>query len=123
MRHKTALQRADGTGWHYGTAGKTGGSPLGRCREHPPHPTEDEARACYGAYLREDTIRLDAGALSWTSCEHRTDGTRCPNPTQAYAAYGDDGYGQTALCPDHMTVDNVIAAAQLDGPAGDAWIS
>jgi len=123
MRTKTALQRADGTGWHYGIAGKAGGHPLGRCTEHPPHPTEAEARECYGAYVREDTIKLDAGTTSWTSCEHRADGKRCPNPTVAFATYGDDGYGQVSVCPDHMTVECVIAAARLDGPAGDAWIS
>ena len=45
------------------------------------------------------------------------------NPAKSVAYHGDDGYGQTALCPDHMTVDNVIAVADLAGPAGDAWIS
>ena len=123
MRHKTALQLADGSGWHYGNAGKSGGHPIGRCANHPPHPTEAEARECYGAYLREDTIRLGAGTCSWTPCTARPKGRKCPNPTQAVAAYGDDGYGQVALCPGHMTVEHVIAVAGLDGPAGDAWIS
>lgn len=123
MRTKTALQLADGTGWHYGYATKGGGYPIGRCTGHAPHPTEDEARECYGAYVREDTIRLDAHACSWTPCTARPDGRKCPNPTQGVATYGDDGYGQVALCPGHMTVENVIEAAQLAGPAGDAWIS
>lgn len=123
MRNKTALQLADGSGWHYGIAGRKGGHPIGRCTEHPPHPTEDDARECYGAFLREDTIRLNASSCRWTACEARPEGQRCPKPTQSIAAYGDDGYGMTALCPDHMTVADVIAAAQLDGPAGDAWIS
>lgn len=124
MRTKTALQLADGSGWHYGIAGKNGGGyPLGRCASHPPHPTEAEARECYGAYVREDTIKLDAGAVGWTSCTARPAGGKCPKPTKSFAQYGDDGYGMTPLCPDHMTADDVIAAAQLDGPAGDAWIS
>lgn len=123
VRHKTALQLADGSGWHYVNAGRDGGYPIGRCAGHPPHPTEAEARECYGAYVREDTIRLNAGTVRWTSCDHQTDGTRCPDPTRQIAKYGDDGYGQVALCPAHMTVESVIAAAQLDGPAGDAWIS
>lgn len=123
MRTKTALKLADGSGWHYGSAGKNGGHPLGRCRDHAPHPTEAEARECYGAYVREDTIRLDADVITWTACSARPDGERCPNPTKTIARYGDDGYGQVALCPEHMTVDHVITTAQLGGPAGDAWIS
>jgi hypothetical protein len=123
MRTKTALQRADGSGWHYGIAGKSGGHPLGRCANHPPHLTEAEARECYGAYVREDTIKLDAYPLGWTSCEARPGSVKCSAPTKSAATYGDDGYGQVALCPEHMTRENVIAAAQLDGPAGDAWIS
>jgi hypothetical protein len=123
MRQKTAREHADGSGWHYVNVGRTGGYPLGRCANHPPHATEDDARECYGAFVREDTIRLDAGTVSWTSCEARPDGVRCPNPAKSIATYGDDGYGQTALCPEHMTVENVIAAAGLEGPAGDAWIS
>jgi hypothetical protein len=123
MRTKTARHLADGSGWHYVNAGKAGGHPIGRCADHPPHPTEAEARECYGAYVREDTIKLDAYAVSWTSCEARPDGTRCANPAKSVATYGDDGYGQVSLCPDHMTAEKVIAAAQLGGPAGDAWIS
>lgn len=122
MRTKTAVQLADGSGWHYAITGRTGGHPIGRCADHPPHPTEAEARECYGAYLREDTIRLDVAGFRWNSCDHQAGGTRCPNPTKSYATYGDDGYGHVALCPDHMTVENAIAAAQLDGPAGDAWL-
>lgn len=123
MRTKTALQLADGSGWHYVNASRDGGYPIGACAEHPPHATEDEARECYGAWVRDNTIRLNAGTSSWTSCQHRENGERCPDPTREYATYGDDGYGQVALCPQHMTVENVIAAAQLGGPAGDAWIS
>lgn len=122
MRHKTAVELPDG-GWHYASAHRRGGYPLGRCAQHDPHPTEAEARECYGAYLREDTIRLNAGAVSWTSCLARPAGERCPNPTQAYATYGDDGYGMTPLCPTHMTTEDVIATAGLAGPAGDAWVS
>jgi hypothetical protein len=122
MRHHTALKLADGSGWHYVSASSRGGYPLGDCANHPPHATEDEARECYNAY-RRGTIRLDAGKCSWTNCEAVEDGSRCPNPTQAYARYGDDGYGQVALCPPHMTREHVIAAGHLDGPAGDAWVS
>lgn len=122
MRHKTAAQRGD-DGWHYIYMSRDGGYPLGYCRDHEPHPTEVQARECYSRYLREQTIRLDAGKVDWTSCTARPDGVRCPNPTQGYAVWGDDGYGMTPLCPDHMATEHVIAVERLAGPAGDAWTS
>ncbi len=122
MRHKTAVRLDDG--WHYAITSRRGGSPLGYCANHAPHPTEAEARECYGRYVREQTIHLNTSTnCSWTSCAARPDGKRCPNPTQAYATYGDDGYGITPLCPEHMTAEHVIECGHLAGPAGDAWIS
>lgn len=117
MRHKTALQHQDG-GWHYVNAGRDGGYPLGYCHDHPPHVTEEEARDCYGRYLREQTIKLNASkSLNWGDCQE------CGAPTKDSAHYGDDGYGYVALCPEHMSIENVIKHAGLDGPAGDSWIS
>ena len=122
MRHKTAAQIPE-RGWHYVSMSRRGGYPLGYCRDHEPHPTEDEARECYGRFVREQTIRLDAGRCGWTSCQARPGGVRCQNPAQSVAEYGDDGYGVAALCPEHMTVEHVIESASLAGPAGDAWVS
>lgn len=122
MRHKTAAQRGS-DGWHYVSMGRTGGHPIGYCREHDPHPTEADARACYTRYLR-DSIRLNASHCDWTSCAAGRKGeTRCDQPTKDLARYGDDGYGVVPLCPAHMTIDGVVAAAGLWGPAGDAWLS
>lgn len=123
MLHKRAAQRADGTGWQYVLGKGNGGAPIGYCREHAPHASEDEARECYSQYVR-DSVRLNAGSGGWTSCNARNENKRfCPNPAQAFATYGDDGYGLTWLCPEHMTHEQVVASAQLDGPAGDAWVS
>lgn len=119
MRHKRAAQLADGSGWHY----VDGGHPVGYCNSHAPHPTEADARECYGRWLREETIRLDVGRIGWTSCDARPDGQRCPNPTQRYATWGNDGYGLVPLCPEHMTAEHVIERGQLAGPAGDSWVS
>lgn len=119
MRHKTVAQKGEGGGWHYVNLGKRGGHPIGYCDGHDPHPTADEARECYSRFVREQTIRLDWCKTGWTSCRVPD----CPHPTQGMAAYGDDGYGVLALCPDHMTVADVISVAQLDRPAGDAWLS
>lgn len=123
MRHKTAAQQGEGGGWHYVSMNRRGGYPLGYCAEHEPHPTEAEARECYGRYLREQTIRLYDGTCSWTSCHARPNDQRCPNPTRGFASWGDDGYGMVPLCPEHMTVEHVIARARIAGPAGDAWVS
>lgn len=123
MRHKTAAQRGEGGGWHFVSMSRDGGYPLGYCADHEPHSTEAEARDCYHRYVREQTIQLNVGAVGWTSCQARPDGVRCPNPTQAFAQHGDDGYGMTPLCPKRMTVEDVIAVAHLDGPVGDSWVS
>lgn len=122
MRHKTAAEKGPGGGWHYVSLSRHGGHPLGYCAKHAPHPTEGEARDCYGQWVR-DSIKLNAHRCRWTSCEARPDGKRCENPAQDVAEYGDDGYGSVALCSEHMTVEHVIAAGHLAGPAGDAWVS
>ena len=121
MLHKTALARADGSGWHYVLSSSNGGYPIGLCRDHDPHPTQADARECYGRYVREHTIVLDvdpnARTGNWTTC------AACDGPANRYARYGDDGYGWIALCLQHQTVDDVIEHARLAGPAGDSWVS
>jgi hypothetical protein len=118
MRHKTAARRGETGGWHYVSLSRDGGHPIGYCRDHEPHTTEDEARECYGRYIREEeTIRLDAKYAQWTGCQV------CGAATTSGAEYGDDGYGSVALCPEHLAVEHVIAVAKLDGLAGDAWLS
>jgi hypothetical protein len=117
VRHLTALQITidDVTGWHYVSASRRGGYPLGYCAEHSPHPTEVEARECYARWQR-DHVRLD-GRCSWTSC------SRCPNPANRYAYVEGDGYTSAALCDQHLTLEPAVQAMHLDGPAGDAWQS
>lgn len=121
--HKRAALRADGSGWQYVIGKGQGGTPIGYCPDHAPHPTEAEARECYSRFVR-DSITLDAGFGGWTNCDARTDGRRfCTEPARRFATYGDDGYGLKYLCPRHMTVEDVVTSARLDEPAGDAWIS
>lgn len=132
MRHKTAARRGENGGWHYVNLGREGGYPIGYCSDHEPHETEAEARECYGQYVREETIRLNVSGCSWTSCDGFTDLDpgkpivalpRCRQPANRTAYYGDDGYGILAFCAEHMTAEQVIRRAQLEGPAGDAWVS
>jgi hypothetical protein len=120
MWHKTAVQ-LEATelypgGWHYAQLWKSGGGPIGYCRDHPPHETEAEARWCYTTYQR-DNIVLDGAKYGWTSCEAKD----CPNPTQSGATIRHDGYATTALCPEHMNYPDAVTALGLEGPAGDSW--
>lgn len=117
MRHKTAARKGEDGGWHYVSMSRHGGHPLGYCRDHEPHATEAEARKCYGQFVR-DSIQLNAEQyVHWTDC------AICGAPTKSGAKYGDDGYGGVSLCLMHMSKESVVLAAQLDGPAGDAWLS
>lgn len=122
MRHLTAAQREDGTGWHYVSMNRRGGHPLGYCGEHAPHPTEAEARECYARYQR-DNIVLNDGNWSWGNCHARDEAGRCKHPANKAATVRHDGYTLALLCPEHMTLEHATVALGLDGPAGDAWVS
>jgi hypothetical protein len=74
-------------------------------------------------FVRE-SIQLNAGTGGWTSCTAiLDDGRYCPKPARSFATYGDDGHGRVWLCPPHMTIERVTAAARLNRTAGDAWVS
>lgn len=110
-----------GKGWHFASLARDGGHPIGDCLNHPPHPTEADARACYRAHERAQ-IRLDQGPTSWVNCRGRAKGGRCTNPAQYYATSG--SWKSAPLCPEHMTVEHATVALGLDGPeAGDSWVS
>lgn len=38
------------TGWHFVCSYSRGAYPIGYCSEHDPHPTADEAVACYRSW-------------------------------------------------------------------------
>lgn len=119
MRHLTAAQKGEGGGWHYVNLGRDGGFPVGACRDHEPHATEDEARRCYRAYQREH-IRLDAVTVKWTACQ----APECDQPTRSAATIQHDGYALAPLCPNHMTIEHAtIALGLADDVAGDSWES
>lgn len=119
MRHLTAAQREDGTGWHYVSMNRRGGHPLGDCANHAPHATEAEARECYGEYLRSQVYLDERGRWSWGGCDVKG----CPNPSQRAARCRADAYVMAMLCDEHWTVEDAIKAMDLDGPAGDSWQS
>jgi hypothetical protein len=119
MRHHTAVPLADGSGYHYASVHpRRGGYPLGYCAEHPPHPTEEEARECYAQY-RRDHVALDNALGDWSGCEVDD----CDVPTKTAATIRGDGFALAALCAEHLTHEHAVAVLKLDGPAGDAWVS
>lgn len=120
MRHHAAYQLPEG-GWHYASVGRRGGHPLGNCRNHEPHPTEDEARECYAEY-RRDHVRLDGGPTSWSNCSvGRGTESKCDEPANRYAYIQGDGFSMAPLCHTHLTIEDALVVLRLIGPAGDAW--
>lgn len=120
MNHHTAAQKGEGGGWHYVSLNhRTGGYPLGYCREHEPHDTEDEARRCYRLWQRAH-VRLDVRLSSWADCHVKG----CKAPTKQGARIDDGDYHLAPLCPEHLTHEHALVALGLDDPiAGDAWQS
>lgn len=118
MNHLTALERADHTGWVYGSRNRRAGAyAIGYCAEQGHvHPTEDEARACYGQYQR-DRVRLDIATSNWCDC------AECGEPTKTGAGIEGDGYNLATLCEKHLTAEFAIKHLHIDGPAGDSWQS
>lgn len=103
--------------WHYTTGNRRSGVyPIGYCAEHAPHDSEAEARECYGQYQR-DRIELRENACSWAPCQIKD----CDNPARNVAQSG--GWHTAALCNDHFTKADAVAALHLDGPAGDSMHS
>ena len=120
MQHHTAVEvdlGERGKGWHYATLSRRGGGPLGDCTNHPPHPTEAEARACYRRYQRSQ-IRLDTQLGGWSGCLALTGDSRCDQPTKQAASSG--AYGLAPLCGAHLSTEAAIEALGLSGDLADA---
>lgn len=117
MNYDQPRQTIDGTGWHYTTGNRRLGiRPLGYCRTHEPHPTEEEARECYARYLR-DHMKMRAECTNWGNCTM----PNCRKPARNLAEAGE--WLSARLCNSHFTHDNAIIALGLDHPAGDLWHS
>jgi hypothetical protein len=102
-------------GWHFTTMNDGRIGAIGYCADHrdAPHPTEDEARACYNRYLLEQRTRLDGTLGSYNPCEAPAG---CETLTNRCATVG--GWTMWRLCDEHRTAEVV---AELLGPlAGDS---
>lgn len=118
MNHLTALERADHTGWVYGSQNRRSGAyALGYCGELAHvHPTEQEARECFSQY-RRDHVTLDARTTNWTDCDE------CGAATKTGARVVGDGYAHSMLCEAHLTTEMAIKHLHIEGAAGDSWQS
>lgn len=102
-------------GWHYAQVWSNGGRPIGYCREHAPHGTEQEARECYSAYLRDHIGWTRYG--DWTGC--RAEG--CDKPTKTGARVDGSSIHDVPLCSEHMNAETAIVVMGLNAPAGDSY--
>lgn len=112
MNYDQPRQLKDG-GWHYTTFNRRIGTfPIGYCRDHGPHETEDEARRCYRDYELNERLRLDGTLGDWNPCEYPS----CETLTNREASIG--GWGGWRLCDVHRT--KKIAAELYGELAGDS---
>jgi hypothetical protein len=101
-------QLKDGGGWHYTTFNRRIGTfPVGYCRDHAPHATEDEARRCYRDYQINECLRLDCTVGDWNPCEYPACGTLTNRAVTI------SGWPQWRLCDEHRTKE---CCAELYGP-------
>jgi len=118
MNYDQPRQLTDKTGWHYTSMndGINEGRPyaIGYCRQHldQPHPTENEARDCYTAYLITERLMLDG---QWRDTYHTCQTEGCERITDRFAQV--DGWTTFNLCDDHRNREGVAA---LFGQVGDS---
>lgn len=110
MNYAEARQREDKSGWAFTIRNNDRIWTAECCRtegESHQHATREDAEECFNAWRCDpEGVKLNAHTLGdWTSC------VVCDAPTKAEATHNDIGrsYVGTALCDEHMTVENVIA--------------
>jgi hypothetical protein len=114
----TVAEHKDG-GFHYVRINRrTGTYPIGYCRDHAPHASREEARACY-SHFRRDNLRLDVKLGDWAGCT----APACDKPTKKAATVRYDSFSMAPLCDEHLTMECASTALGLDEPAGDSWHS
>jgi hypothetical protein len=89
-------QLKDG-GWHYTQMNDDRIWPIGYCRDHGPHETEDEARRCYRDYELNERLLLNGTLGNWNPCEH----PGCDVLTNRGVSI--DGWQKWRLCDEHRT--------------------
>jgi hypothetical protein len=98
MNYDQPRQLKEG-GWHYTSMNDGRVWPIGYCRDHDGHATEDEARRCYRDYELNECLRLDGGtwANHWQKCDY----PGCENLTNKPVMIG--GWHRWTLCDEHRT--------------------
>lgn len=115
MNYAEARQRTDKSGWAFTIRNDDDVWTAPCCRTDVEdedgyrahkHATKEEAEACFNEWRRDPSkVELNAYQLvDWTGCDV------CDAPTKSGAAHQDLGArGDIHLCPEHMTVENVLA--------------
>jgi hypothetical protein len=101
-------------GWHYTSMNDGQVWPVGRCAEHAPHETEDDARRCYRDYEMDERLHLDGTIGHWNTCQYPEGCWTLTNRQAGISPWGPSWL----LCDKHRTKE---ACAALYGPlAGDS---
>jgi hypothetical protein len=117
MNYYDARPLADGSGFHYTCRNDDRIVSVGYCREHEPHATAEEARACFARYLLDGWREESYG--SWHGCVwEEPDGggitVMCDTPTKkGLTTRPPLGHGY-ALCDEHRTFEHLKQLAPTD---------
>jgi hypothetical protein len=110
MNYYDARQTKDKAGWHYTCMNDGQIWPVGYCRDHEPHDTQDEARECFRAWLL-DNAKYDRPRFS--NALYRCDVEGCREFTDGGAT---DGHNSPyTLCGQHRNRETLKT---LIGPVG-----
>lgn len=116
MNYYDARPLADGGGWHYTCRNDGNVWPVGYCTDHPPHPTQEDAYACYTQYLLDHRLRLDGRIEPGTQHTCKVDG--CDEWTDRYAEVD---LAMWMLCDTHRTRETVAGLFGTAGAAMSSW--
>lgn len=116
MNYAEARQRSDKSGWAFTIRNDDDVWTAPCCRTDEQdedgyrahkHATKEEAEECFNDWRRDPSgVKLDAITFSnWNDCKV------CGAPSKSAATNNEVGghYGGIVLCPEHMTVETVLA--------------
>jgi hypothetical protein len=110
MNYYDARQRQSDQKWDFTCQNDNRIWAVGKCADKQcNHDTPDEARACYGQWLIDNRLELEAGTLhkQWVECE--VEG--CDHDTDTVSRVGQ--YYRFMLCQTHRTKEQVAKMVEV----------